>query len=70
MGKKSLIDVFHRVNRLLDEDQKLITFPPNKPVHEAISFMLEHNISQVPLLHNDVVIGVFSYRSFSKAPYP
>ena len=59
-------DVFHRVNRVLPEDQSLLTISPERPAREAIALMKEHGYSQLPVMNADgSVLGVFSYRSFA-----
>lgn len=59
-------EVFHRINRILPEDQEPLTVFPDTPVREAISMMVEHGYSQLPVIsHASEVLGVFSYRSFA-----
>lgn len=59
-------DVFHRINRVLPEDQKPLTVAPNTLAREAIALMVAHGYSQLPVLSGSaVVLGVFSYRSFA-----
>ena len=62
----SITELFHRINRLLPEDQDVITVSPDTPASEAISKMQQHGFSQVPVVENDEVLGIFSYRSFTK----
>ena len=66
MRERSLIDLFHRLKQVLPEAQELIAFPPEKPVAEALAVMHQHNISQVPIVAANEVLGVFTYRSFAQ----
>lgn len=61
----SLTDHFLRVNRLLPDNQDLVTVPPDATVAEAMKLLEEHNFSQLPVVVGNEVLGVFSYRSFS-----
>lgn len=59
-------DVFHRINRILPEDQEPLTVRHDTPVRDAISLMIQHGYSQLPITsHSSEVLGVFSYRSFA-----
>lgn len=58
-------EVFHRINRIIPENQVLLTVPPDCTVREAVSKMREHGYSQLPVVENGEVLGVFSYRSFA-----
>lgn len=58
-------ELFHRINRIIPEDQKLLTVPPHCKVREAVRLMREHGYSQVPVVANGEVLGVFSYRSLA-----
>jgi len=66
MKERSLKDLFHRVKQILPEEQELIAVPPSMPVREALNIMNNHNISQIPIVAGNEVLGVFSYRSFSE----
>jgi predicted transcriptional regulator len=66
MAERSLKDLFHLVSRVLPDNQEIITFPPTKRVGEALEMMRKGNFSQVPIVVGNEVLGVFSYRSFSK----
>src|SRR5438552_12200063 len=59
-------ELFHRINRVIPEDQKLLTIPPNCRVRDAVVLMLEHGYSQVPVVDSAEVLGVFSFRSFAR----
>lgn len=66
MGEKSLKDLFHLVKQVLPETQELITLSPSTPVAKALKKMRNYNISQIPIVEAETVIGVFSYRSLAK----
>ena len=57
--------VFHQINRIIPEDQVVLSVPPSYLAREAISLMRRHGYSQLPVIDNDEVLGVFSFRSFS-----
>jgi CBS domain-containing protein len=59
-------DLFHRVERILPEEQKLIMVTADTSVHDALEVMKRNNLSQLPILAGSSVLGVFSYRSFSE----
>jgi predicted transcriptional regulator len=59
-------EVFHRINRALPPDQSLLTVPPSCKASEAIAKMAAHGYSQLPVISNGTVLGVFSYRSFAQ----
>lgn len=58
-------ELFHRINRVIPRDQKLLTVPPDCLVRDAIAQMNQYGYSQLPVLHNNEVLGVFSFRSFA-----
>jgi predicted transcriptional regulator len=61
-------ELFHRINRIIPQDQKLLTIPPDCRVRDAVALMREHCYSQVPVVDNGSgeVLGVFSFRSFAQ----
>jgi CBS domain-containing protein len=59
-------ELFHRINRVIPADQVLLTIPPGCRVREAVALMRKHRYSQVPVVDNDEVLGVFSFRSFAQ----
>ncbi len=63
---KQLVDIFHKVNRLLPEDQEVLKIPPEMKVSEALQIMAQNHFSQLPVVEKNEVLGVFSYRSFAK----
>jgi len=66
MKGRSLKDLFHRVEQVLPDEQELITVSPKMCVRDALDIMTRYNLSQVPVVTGNEVLGVFSYRSFSR----
>lgn len=64
MSKPTLSDLFHRINKVLPEEQDLITCSPDDLVEEILCKMIKDDLSQVPVVIGKNVLGVFSYRSF------
>lgn len=62
----SITEVFYLVSSLIPEEQQPAMIPHDMPVLEAIEYMEEKGYSQLPVISWSSVIGVFSYRSFSK----
>ncbi len=61
-------ELFHRINRVIPEDQKeVLTVRAEDTASEALRLLKQHGFSQVPVLISDEVLGIFSYRSFSDA---
>ena len=58
-------ELFHRINRIIPQDQSLLTIPPDCRVRDAVALMRKHRYSQVPVVDNGEVLGVFSFRSFA-----
>lgn len=63
---KPLTSVFHRLSSVIPESQELVTVAPEMSAADALKLMGEHGYSQLPIVHNMEVIGIFSYRSFSR----
>ena len=59
-------ELFHRINRVIPTNQKMLTIAPTQTVREAIELMQQHGYSQIPVVLNGEVLGLFSYRSFAK----
>lgn len=59
-------ELFHRINRIIPVEQKVLTIAPDTPAREAVALMRRHGYSQVPVVAGDTVLGVFSYRSFAQ----
>ncbi len=58
-------ELFHRINRIIPENQEILAIPPTCTVREAVQLMRRHGYSQVPVLQDSEVLGVFSFRSFT-----
>ena len=58
-------ELFHRINRIIPQDQSVLTIPPTCRVRDAIALMRTHGYSQIPVVKNGEVLGVFSCRSFA-----
>jgi len=63
----SVTGLFHRLNSVLPIDQEIISVLPETPVQEALDILGKHGFSQLPVMVNSQVLGLFSYRSFSQA---
>ncbi len=59
-------ELFHRVNRVIPQNQKPLTVPPTCRARDAVDLMRKHGYSQVPVVQDGEVLGVFSFRSFSQ----
>lgn len=60
-------ELFHRINRVIPLDQRLVSVAPDTPVVDAIRLMRERGFSQLPVIEGTELLGVFSYRSFGRA---
>ena len=58
-------ELFHRINRIIPQDQSLLTITPDCRVRDAVALMRKHRYSQVPVVDSGEVLGVFSFRSFA-----
>jgi predicted transcriptional regulator len=59
-------ELFHRINRVIPPNQRVLVVPPTCLVRDAVALMTKHGYSQVPVVQSGEVLGVFSYRSFAK----
>jgi CBS-domain-containing membrane protein len=59
-------ELFHRINRIIPQDQEILTIPPNCRVRDAVALMREHGYSQLPVVESGEVLGAFSFRSFAQ----
>ncbi|MDZ4781097.1 MAG: CBS domain-containing protein [Planctomycetia bacterium] len=64
---RSVTGLFHRLNSVLPTDQTLISVLPETPVQQALALLGKHGFSQLPVIVGQQVLGLFSYRSFSRA---
>src|SRR3954452_14607080 len=60
-----LIQLFHRLNSAIPEQQEVVSVPPEMPVREAFYVMSVNGFSQLPVKRGAEILGVFSYRAFS-----
>jgi predicted transcriptional regulator len=58
--------LFHRLNRIIPQDQTVLTIPPNCLVRDALVMMRKHKFSQIPVCKGSSVLGVFSLRSLAQ----
>lgn len=56
---------FLRVGRVVPTDQEVATVELTTLVSEALAMMTRCGFDQIPVTSNDVVVGVFSYRSLA-----
>lgn len=61
----SAVHVFHRVGRLIPEEQEVLKIPPNMKASKALALMEKREYSQLPVVEGQAVLGLFSYRSFA-----
>jgi len=62
---ESFVSLFHLVNSLVPDEQNVLAVRPGTSIREALDVMRVHGFSQLPLMEGDLVLGVFSYRSFA-----
>lgn len=60
-------DLFHRINRVVPEDQTLQTIRPEVTAREAVALMVDRGFSQLPVVAGGRVLGVFSFKSYATA---
>ena len=63
---ENLVASFHQVESLIPATQELVTIAPEMPVSEVLALMQVNHFSQLPVMAGNAVLGIFSYRSFSK----
>lgn len=61
-----LTTLFNRLSRVVPESQTLIVLDPDVRAQDAIATMTAECISQVPVVRQNRVLGIFSYRSFAQ----
>lgn len=59
--------VFHQINRIIPENQVVLSIDPTCSAREAIALMRQHGYSQLPVVAGGEVLGVFSFRSYALA---
>jgi CBS domain-containing protein len=60
---QSIAELFHRLNRVVPENQVITKVAPTTTVSEALCAMKKAGYSQIPVVEGDSVLGVLSYRS-------
>jgi len=63
----SVTELFHRVNSVIPDAQKLVTVEPEMFVTDALDLLEQHGFSQVPVVVGQEVLGLFSYQTFSRS---
>src|SRR5437879_11372015 len=63
---ESVAELFHRLNRVLPENQIVVKIAPTTRVSEAMQWMKKAGFSQLPVVEGEAVLGFFSYRSFAE----
>jgi predicted transcriptional regulator len=59
-------ELFHQINRIIPIEQTVLKVSPDCLVRDAIGLMLKHGFTQLPVVSNNEVLGVFTYRAFAK----
>lgn len=63
---RSVAEIFHRLNRVLPEDQRMVTVTPTTKVSKALHLMRKGGFSQLPVVEADTVLGIVSFRSIAE----
>lgn len=66
LNRNMILDNFHRILNIIPEDQTILHIAPDTKVTDALRIMKKNNFSQLPVVFNGEVQGVFSYRSFAQ----
>ncbi len=64
-GDESVSRFFHLVQRIVPDRQEVLSIPPTTPASEALAMMRVRGYSQVPVVDDGHVEGIFSYRAFA-----
>ncbi len=59
-------ELFHRINRIVPQNQSLLVISPHQKVRDAVALMRRYGYSQLPVVDSGEVLGIFSYRSFAQ----
>lgn len=57
---------FHDVGSVFPGEVNIISIPPHTPAGDALKLMLEKRFSQLPVMEDGEVIGVFSLWSLAQ----
>jgi predicted transcriptional regulator len=63
--RPAITELFHRISRVLPQDQEILELAPQTKAFEAIAMLKVRNYSQAPVVESGTVVGIFSFRSFS-----
>lgn len=55
------IQEIHEVGRLFPDETTVLTVSPETPVHEALQLMVRHRYSQLPVVEDGRIRGLFSH---------
>ena len=64
---RSVAGAFHRINSVIPDDPEVISLGPETTVRDAIAFLVSRHCSQVPVVLNGEVLGLFTFRDLAKA---
>jgi len=59
------LELFHMVNRMLPEEQDVLSVSPETSARAAIALMQKHGYAQLPVKEASTVLGIFTYRAFA-----
>jgi CBS domain-containing protein len=62
---QSIAGLFHRLNRVIPENQIVTKVAPTTPVSDALRMMKKAGYSQIPVMEGEAVLGLFSFRSLA-----
>ena len=63
---ESVARLFHRLNRVIPDNQKVTVLASTSKVSEAIRTMKKMGYSQLPVVEGETVLGIFSFRSLAE----
>jgi CBS domain-containing protein len=63
---RSVAEIFHRLNRVLPDDQCMVTVTPTTKVSEALKLMKKGGFSQLPVVEGKAVLGIVSFKSVAE----
>src|SRR5438132_727639 len=64
--QESVTQLFHRLNRVLPDEQIITTIAASTKVFDALRLMKSKSYSQLPVVEGNEVLGVFSFRSLAE----
>jgi predicted transcriptional regulator len=63
---ESVAEIFHRLNRVVPDNQDVTHIASTTTVSEALRLMKKMGYSQLPVLEGSSVLGIFSFRSLAE----